>query len=171
MKDPDDAVGAIAYVLYKRDKIAFIEATFSTHARVPTPDELKVFHTQTCLPAKIGTYRAQAEQLAEAFLNAGVAKRVQDFEDEIRESVLNQNVSAVLAELKSKKGLGAWAGDVVGNLGVNILTIFVIGAVFGGFQALAKFNANMERLFNAPVAAEPPAPVVTQPTAPAVNKP
>ena len=169
VKDPDDAVGAIAYVLYKRDKIAFIEATFSTYSRNPTPDELKVFHTQTCLPAKIETYRAQAEQLAEAFLNAGVAKRVQDFEDEVRESVLNQNISAVLDELKSRKSFRAWVGDVVGNLGVNILTIVVIGALLGGYQAVAKFNANIEKIANVPAIAEPSASHVIPPSVTSPN--
>ncbi|MCY0913113.1 hypothetical protein [Massilia antarctica] len=169
--DPDDAVGAIAYVLYKRDKIAFIEATVSTHARLPTPDELKVFHTQTCMPAKIESYRAQAQQLAEAFLNAGLAQRMHDFEDEVRESVLNQNVSAVLVELKSKRSFMAWLGDIVGNLGVNMLTIIVIGALFGGYQALAKFNANVEKIANVPVATELSAPVANQSPGPATTQP
>ncbi|NHZ97830.1 hypothetical protein [Massilia sp. CCM 8734] len=171
VNDPNDAVGAIAYVLYKRDKIAFIEATISAHGRLPTPDELKVFHTQTCELTKIATYRAQAQQLAEAFLNAGVAQRMQEFEDEVRESVLNQNMSAVLAELKSKKNLLAWLGDIVGNLGVNILTIIVIGALFGGYQAMAKFNANVEKIANVPVVTETPAPKLTQPPPSGVIQP
>lgn len=158
VNDPDDAVGAIAYVLYKRDKIALIEATIAAHGRAPTPDELKVFHKQTCDPAKIQAYRAHAQQLANAFLNSGLTQRMRDFENDIRESVLNQNVSAVLVELKSKKSLGAWFGDIVGNLGVNMLTIIVIGALLGGYQALAKFNANVERIANVPVPAEAPTP-------------
>lgn len=164
--DPDDAVGAIAYVLYKRDKIAFIEATISTHRRVPTPDELKVFHTQTCEPAQIKAYRAQAQQLAEVFLNSGLTQRMREFENEIRESVLNQNVSAVLSELKSKKSLIAWFGDIVGNLGVNMLTIIVIGALLGGYQALAKFNANVEKIANVPVPPEAPVQKLTEPPPP-----
>ncbi|MDQ1816109.1 hypothetical protein RBA41_22690 [Massilia sp. CCM 9210] len=171
VNDPDDAVGAIAYVLYKRDKIAFIEATQSAHGRVPTPDELKVFHTQTCEPAKIRAYRAHAQQLANAFLHSGLAQRMREFEDEIRESVLNQNVSAVLLELKSKKSLGAWFGDIVGNLGVNMLTIIVIGALLGGYQALAKFNANVQKIANIPVTTETPAPKVTQPPRPDIIEP
>jgi hypothetical protein len=171
VNNPDDAVGAIAYVLYKRDKIAFIEATLSAHRRVPTSDELKVFHTQTCEPAKILAYRAHAQQLANAFLNSGLAQRMREFEDEIRESVLNQNVSAVLVELKSKKSLGAWFGDIVGNLGVNMLTIIVIGALLGGYQALAKFNANVEKIANVPMMTETPASNVTQLPRPDVNKP
>lgn len=147
---PDDAVGAIAYMLYKRDKIAFIEATHVTHRRAPTPDELKVFHNQTCNQLKIEAYRAHAEQLAEAFLNAGLKERIEQIEEEVRESVLNQSVQAITSELKARKGIWAWVGDVVGNLGVNIATILVIGALLGGYQAIAKFNANVEKIANVP---------------------
>lgn len=146
--DTSDAVGAIAYILYKRDKIAFIEATLAAHRRAPPADELKVFHTQSCMPAALAAYHTQANQLVDAFLNAALVPRMREFEDEVRESVLNQNVSAVLSELKSKKRFVAWAGDIVGNLGVNVLTILIIGALLGGYQALAKFNANIEKIAN-----------------------
>ncbi|MPQ58357.1 hypothetical protein [Duganella sp. FT27W] len=163
--DSNDAVGAIAYVLYKRDKIAFIEATYTAHGRAPNADELKVFHTQSCMLPVLEGYRTQAKQLGEAFLSAGLANKMRDFEDEIRESVLNQNVSAVLSELKSKKRFVAWAGDIVANLGVNVLTILIIGALLGGYQALAKFNANVEKLANVPPATEPaPVPPSEKPT-------
>jgi hypothetical protein len=152
---PNDAVGAIAYALYKQDKIAFIEATIATHGQQPTDAELKVFHTQTCVPAKIDAYRTQAEQLGQAFLNAGLKQRVLAMEEEVRESVINQNVSTVLAEIKAKKTFVAWLGDMAASLGVNIATILVIGALLGGYQALARFNSVLEKLSNVPAAAEP----------------
>lgn len=164
---PNDAIGAIAYTLYKQDKIAFIEATIATHGRQPTDDELKVFHTQTCVRAKIDAYRAQAEQLGQAFLNAGLKQRILAFEDDVRESVINQNVSAVLAEIKARKGFFAWVGDMISSLGVNIATIIVIGALLGGYQALARFNTAVERLSNVPAAAEstePANPTAASPT-------
>jgi len=140
--DTSDAVGAIAYILYKRDKIACIEATLATHGRAPTADELKVFHPQSCMPAALEAYHTQANQLVEAFLNAALVPRMREFEDEVRESVLNQNMSAVLSELKSKKRFVAWAGDIVGNPGVNVLTILIIGALLGGYQAAAAVKAS-----------------------------
>ncbi|CUI07714.1 hypothetical protein BN2497_10205 [Janthinobacterium sp. CG23_2] len=65
----------------------------------------------------------------------------------------------------------AWLGDIVGNLGVNMLTIIVIGALFGGYQALAKFNANVEKIANVPVATELSAPVANQSPGPATTQP
>ena len=100
------------------------------------------------MPAALEAYHTQANQLVDAFLNAALVPRMREFEDEVRESVLNQNVSAVLSELKSKKRFVAWAGDIVGNPGVNVLTILIIGALLGGYQALAKFNANIEKIAN-----------------------
>lgn len=155
VKDPNDVVGAVAYALYKQDKIAFIEATVATHNRQPTDDELRVFHTQTCVQAKIGAYLAQAEQLGQAFLNAGLAKRIVSYEEEVRESVINQNVSAVLTELKARKGIVAWLGEMVSSLGVNVATILVIGALLGGYQALSRFNSILEKLSKIAVVEEP----------------
>ena len=67
--DPNDAVGAFAYVLYKREKIEFIEATRQRHQRNPTP------------------------------------------------------------ELRAKKTWSQWVRDVLSNVGLNVLTILVVGAV------------------------------------------
>lgn len=145
----------MAYVLYKQDKIGFIEATSSAHGRAPTDDELKVFHTQTCVPAKIEEYRAQALQLWDASLKIVVKNKLQEVETQVREGILNENVLAVLGELKAKRGARAWFADIFANLGVNIATILVIGALLGGYQALAKFNSNVEKLANVPTAPEP----------------
>jgi len=165
--NPDDAVGAIAYVLYKGEKIAFIEATEATHHRAPTPDEMRVFHAQSCALAKLDAYRAQAKQLGEAFLNAGLATKLKQYEDDVHDGVINQNVSAVLAELKARKGFVAWMGDMVASLGVNIATIIVIGALLGGYQALARFNSALEKISNVPAAAETANPAI--PSNPAAN--
>jgi hypothetical protein len=39
--DPNDAVGAFAYILYKQEKIAFIEAIKQSQGREPTLEELR----------------------------------------------------------------------------------------------------------------------------------
>lgn len=80
--DPDDAVGAFAYVLYKQEKIAFIEAIKQSQGREPTPEELRTFHTQTSTQPRIDSYIKSAEQLASDFPNAGLKKQLEDFEEQ-----------------------------------------------------------------------------------------
>lgn len=156
--DSNDAVGAFAYVLYKQEKIAFIEAIKATHDREPTAEELRTFHTQTCTPPRIESYLKSAELLAQEFLNAGLKEHLEQFESEIRESVLSKNLEAITTELHSKKSWLQWGRDIVGNLGVNIATIVFVGAALGGYQAINKFNSNVEKMANYPSAEASPAP-------------
>lgn len=162
--DPNDAVGAFAYVLYKQEKIAFIEAIKQAQGRDPTSEELRTFHVQTCTQPRIESYIKSAEQLASDFLNAGLKKHLEDFEEEIRESVISQKVDAVTAELQAKRGPLQWFADIVSNLIVSLATILVVGLLLGGYQAISKFNSNVEQVLKlappetAPTAAPSPAP-------------
>ena len=155
--DPNDAVGAFAYVLYKQEKIAFIEAIKQAKGREPTIEELRTFHVQTCTQPRIESYVKSAEQLASDFLNAGLKKHLEDFEEEIRESVISQKVDAVTAELQAKRGPGQWFADIFSNLIVSLATILVVGLLLGGYQAISKFNANVEQVLK--LTAAEPAPV------------
>lgn len=154
--DPNDAVGAFAYVLYKREKIEFIEATRTRHQRNPSPEELCAFHMQTCTRARLDSYRKNAELLAQAFLNAALKARIEQYEIDVRESVLSKGLDAITAEMRAKKTWGQWARDVLGNLGLNVLTILVVGALLVGYQALGRFNASIEEAANLPAAEPPP---------------
>lgn len=144
----------MAYVLYKQDKIGFIEATATAHGRAPTDDELKVFHAQTCDPAKIQEYRAQAMQLWDASLKIVVKNKMQEFEATVQAGIVNGNVLAVLAELQSKRGARAWFADIFANLGVNVATILLVGFLIGGYQTLSNLNTALEKISNIPSASE-----------------
>lgn len=129
--DVNDAVGAFAYLLYKREKIEFVEAIRCQRGREPTIEEMRAFHTQTCTQSRIESYRKNAELLVQAFLSAALKTRVTQYEVEVRESVLSKGLDAIAAEIRAKKTLGQWARDILGNLGLNVLTIVVVGALLG----------------------------------------
>jgi len=73
--NPNDAVGAFAYILYKQEKIAFIEAIKAAQQREPTADELHTFHTQACTQPRIDSYLRNAEQLTSEFPSAGLKEK------------------------------------------------------------------------------------------------
>lgn len=165
----------MAYVLYKQEKIDYIEGIVSAHNRAPTDDELKSFHSLTSKDTKIQEYRKQAKQLWDDALKIAAEHKIQELEADVQAGIVNSNVLTVLRELQAKKGFVAWLGDMVSNVGVNLLTILVIGALLGGYQALAQFNSILERLSKIPTSDEPvktqattaalPAPVSLQPSA------
>lgn len=144
--NPNDAVGAFAYILYKQEKIAFIESIKAAQQCEPTADELRIFHAQACTRPRIDSYIRNAERLASEFLNAGLKTHLEDFEEDIRASVLSQKVDAINEELKSRKSGKQWFADIGANLLVSIATILVIGALLGGYQALSKFNTILEQV-------------------------
>lgn len=154
--NPNDAVGAFAYILSKQEKIAFIEAIKAAQQREPTPDELRMFHTQACTQPRIDSYIKNAEQLTSEFLNAGLKKHLEDFEDEIRDSVLSQKIDAINDELKARKSGKRWFADIGASLIVSIAAILVIGALLLGYQALSKFNSFVEQVIPISPASPPP---------------
>lgn len=156
--DSSDAVGAFAYVLYKQEKIAFIRAVLATHNRSPSDAEMQAFHMQTCTQPRIDSYLKNAELLAQGFLNAGMKAQIERYETELRESVLSKGFASITAEMQARKSWAAWLREVIGNLGVNLATILLIGFLLGGYQALNKFNTNIERVANLPAGEGRPPP-------------
>jgi hypothetical protein len=167
VQGPDDVVGALAYVLYKQQKIAFIEQIQRDQQREPNEQELQSFHTISALPETLASYQQRAEALADQFLEIALAARLQQAETEIRQSttlhmlastktdlthvvqasqaLLTSRTDSILAELQGKKTIGGWLREVGGNLLVSVLTIVVVGALYTGYQWLSVFNSNLEK--------------------------
>ncbi|NHQ87490.1 hypothetical protein HA050_15335 [Iodobacter sp. HSC-16F04] len=167
VQGPDDVVGALAYVLYKQQKIAFIETINTDLNRPPSEDELRSFHTYTLLPETLQGFTDRAEALADQFLEIALATKLQQAETLLRQSVtveeikraasdtsrevsnakqiIETKLDAVASELNGKKGFWGWMGDVGGNLAVNFGTILLIGIIIMGYQGLAGFTALFEK--------------------------
>lgn len=55
-------VGHVAYALYKRDKLSFIQAIRDEKGRAPTEEEVWAFIVSSNLGLRIDAYRSEAEQ-------------------------------------------------------------------------------------------------------------
>lgn len=53
VKGPNDVVGALAYALYKEEKIAYINQFTQEHQREPADEDLKAFHRMTNVEQRI----------------------------------------------------------------------------------------------------------------------
>jgi hypothetical protein len=81
----DDLIGHVAYALYKRDKLAFVDSIKGNLNRPPDEAELAIFIVGCNLPARLQAYRAQAELLLERmteFQLEGAIQEVQRLERE-----------------------------------------------------------------------------------------
>lgn len=145
VKGPDDAVGAFAYMLYKQHKVDYVISVQATHNRKPTEAEMTQFHQQNSLDTQIKSCTDRAEVLVQAFLNAGLEKRIGDIETDVRKSALGIRIENVQRTLDEKKTTRAWLAEVGGNLAVNLLTIIVIGFLVIGYKHLSSMNFFFEK--------------------------
>ncbi|MCE0959016.1 hypothetical protein [Pseudomonas putida] len=73
VENEQDTLGIIAYSLYKRQKIEFIQAFKTKHDREPKDEDLAPFHDVSNSATQIESYRNQASQLAQGFLDASIS--------------------------------------------------------------------------------------------------
>lgn len=150
--DPDDLIGALAYIIYKQQKVDFSR---SFPGRNPTKEELEGFHAIAMLDTSIAAYRLQGEAMAQAFLNASLDEVVERTEADTRQDTLYKYVGSVSAALETrlsalndslnaKRTVAGWARDVAGNLIVNLVTILVIGALVFGYKFIGELQQQTE---------------------------
>lgn len=71
VENDDDFVGSMAYVLYKRNKIEFIEQYKSTHGgKEPELVELREWQKSECVKSKLDNYKKLAQQKTAEFVNS-----------------------------------------------------------------------------------------------------
>lgn len=150
--DPDDLVGALAYINYKQQKVEFCK---TASGGKPTREEIACFHAIASLDASITAYRSQAEAMAQAFLNEGLDDLVQRVEVETRQNVLYTHIetngtglqaqlTTVNQTLEAKRTWLGWLRDVGGNLIVNVVTILVIGTLVLGYKFISELQQSTE---------------------------
>jgi len=150
--DPNDLVGALAYIIYKKQKVEFCK---NHPGGAPGRAELDNFHRIASLQTSIDSYRAQAEALAQAFLTVALDDLADRTENETRQDVLSKQITTVNtglqtqlntinANLDAKRTLVGWGRDVGGNLVVNLLTIVIIGAIVVGYRSWADIQQGTE---------------------------
>ena len=87
VESPDDFLGMLAYSLYKRHKIEWIEAH--------PDDDHEAFKKVACTPQQLGMYRYQAEQMAKSFIDVSLDQ----LEAEMRSSIMEGEVITKIQEL------------------------------------------------------------------------
>ena len=146
--DPNDAAGAFAYIAYKRQKIEFCKSFVD---REPTREELHGFHIVASLDTSIEAYRSQGEAIAKSFFNASLDElaagvEVATCQHTLYRKIESGNVSleeklAKIAEsMSAKRTLVGWLREVSGNLLVNLVSIFVLGALLLGYRFSAELQ-------------------------------
>lgn len=69
VENVDDFVGSMAYVLYKRNKIEYIEQYRKENGKEPELEELREWQKAECVKSKLDNYKKLATQKTNEFIN------------------------------------------------------------------------------------------------------
>lgn len=87
VQDDPDFVGMVAYALYKKQKIEWIQQFSSQNGgREPNEHELEPFHNMSNMQSMIDSYRNQAVDLLDEFLDFALADKV----EQIRQALIQE---------------------------------------------------------------------------------
>jgi hypothetical protein len=106
----DDILGIIAYSIYKRQKIEYIETIKSQYKRIPTRQEMYAFRNVANSSTQLDGYKNQAFVFARSFLDEALAAEA--------EKIQNHYSAKAEQEIKNMKPnfwFGVWQ-SVVGSV-------------------------------------------------------
>jgi hypothetical protein len=131
VKGPDDVSGALAYVLYKNEKVAYIERFTADQGRDPTEADLAEFHRMTNLPGRLDAYRSQADDLLETFLDNVLTTELLTYKQEVKDD----------ATVKAVKT--SFVSGVVQNVVAGLFTTLM---TFGAVLAVWMYSEGPENI-------------------------
>jgi len=123
VQSDDDLVGLVAYGIYKRHKIEFIEKFKRENNRPPYDSECKAFFASSTAPSQLSKYRNEAEDLLVDMVMNSTKEELERARQEIQADY-QRNLKAVLPS-NIKTVLLSLAGTVVFSiiLGISALLL------------------------------------------------
>ncbi|WP_194787916.1 hypothetical protein [Pseudomonas sp. UFMG81] len=116
-----DLLGMIAYALYKRQKIEFIQGWRDRLGDDPSEVDRQHFHEISNSRYQLETYRNQAGELAEDFLNTSLEERAQELEHRLAVQATDE-----LRRYKPNYWTGVSQGVVASAISVLLLGLLVM---------------------------------------------
>lgn len=154
--DERDFVGIVAYTIYKRQKVEWLKRFEEEHERPATDDEVAAgFAKFSNLPSQISSYREQAIELVDNFLDVALGETI----EEIREEMLK---NAVVLAVKKPFRVAVWE-NLVAGIFASILTLGASGLIWVAAKGPENLWREALRHFVEQQAAPTPAPAASKP--------
>ncbi len=143
VENQDDILGILAYSIYKRQKIEYIQTKRTAKGRELTDDDLEEFFRISNTPSQMQFYRAEAELLADEFLAQALSTELGKVESE-QERRYEQRL---LLELKGLR-CGFWSGVAQSLIGSVVFVLFVGLVVAFAWSLNQGAEQVIEQIFN-----------------------
>ena len=115
-----DFTGMVAYTIYKRDKISWVENQKELNGKYPTREAIdQYFHPHIESPRSISRYKDQAENLLTEFINTTTAVEMDSYREQVRDEAIIQKIhQPLLSRIKD--------GVITGVITSAVITTFSI---------------------------------------------
>lgn len=134
--DENDLVGLIAYGLYKKHKIEFIESFKAENSgQDPSEDDCKAFAMVSCTQSSLKHYRATAESLLQQITLTAAREEINSFEDDMLRQYRSEISLAIksdrndtltaFARVVRKNQPGWWSSVIASVVGAFAFSVFV----------------------------------------------
>ena len=119
----EDLVGLIAYGIYKKHKIEFIEKIKADTGHNPTDDDCQAFYSTCTTDSQLGHYRMQAEAMLSETISSIAREELTNYEREMHRNYKSEIKSCIPSNWSSF-GFSVLAGVV------STLAFTVIASIF-----------------------------------------
>ncbi|UYY88127.1 hypothetical protein [Alcaligenes sp. SMD-FA] len=137
VKAPNDVVGALAYALYKHEKVEYIAKFKQQHNNAdPSDKELAHFHLTSTTEARIGSYQQSAEALLNNFLTEVLTEAIEHHQEQVEQSMymraLRRAKVDIGKQIDSKHSFlrGVWQNVIAGF----VTTLITFGIILGAWM-------------------------------------
>lgn len=138
VKDPGDALSALAYCIYKQQKTEALAGIVSRTGQPATQAHIEALYSAACTPAALSLYKTKATALISQFMAEAVSEHKKRIEVELSTSRINQQFDVIITRLNEKRTFKRWLADVGANLIVTFGSILIIAGLVFGYQRLSS---------------------------------
>ncbi len=144
VESENDLVGAIAYSLYKRHKIEYINQCESETGNPPTNEQMAEFYRFSSSPTSLAGYRHKAEMILSSLLQFTTESIASDLQQQNKEVIYNELqtlLAPIQAEIAKKKSKSQMVLDALMGAFGTVIIFVLVGLLLKGYQWISSLTA------------------------------
>lgn len=141
-KGSEDVIGAIAYGLYTEQLKKWLEEHQANHQVPPSDEAVNAYIDGLISDATVGAFRDKADKICQAVFDIRLAKEIEAGASTRYDVMIKSYLEQLGQKIESQDkflGMKGWAGEIIKNAIATVLAASLVGAIYGGAIALARF--------------------------------